>query len=63
MNKLGRPKSKKSKDVQVNFRLTREEMARLENASKKYGKSKSEVIRKGINQQYEEAMKEKKWTN
>ena len=48
MNKLGRPKSKKSKDVRINFRLTREEMARLENASKKYGKSKSEVIRTGI---------------
>ena len=44
MNKLGRPKSKKSRDVQINFRLTREEMVRLENASKKYGKSKSEVL-------------------
>lgn len=63
MKKIGRPKSENSRKFRINLRITDEEMKRLENASKKYGKSKSEVIRKGINQQYEEAMKEEKWTN
>ena len=48
MNKLGRPKSKKSKKTRLEIRLTEEEMLRLEAASKKYGKSKSEVVRTGI---------------
>ena len=60
MKKIGRPKSENSRKFRINLRITDEEMKRLENASKKYGKSKSEVIRKGINQQYEEAMKEEK---
>ena len=63
MKKIGRPKSENSRKFRINLRITDEEMKRLENASKKFGTSKSEVIRKGINQQYEEAMKEKKWTN
>ena len=48
MNKLGRPKSKKSRKNRLEIRLTEEELLRLEAASKKYGKSKSESARTGI---------------
>ena len=48
MNKLGRPKSKKSRKNRLEIRLTEEELLRLEAASKKYGKSKSEIARTGI---------------
>ena len=48
MKKIGRPKSENSRKFRINLRITDEEMKRLENASKKYGKSKSEVIRTGI---------------
>lgn len=48
MNKLGRPKLKKSRKNRLEIRLTEEELLRLEAASKKYGKSKSEIARTGI---------------
>ena len=48
MNKLGRPKSKKSKENRLEIRLTEEELLRLEAACKKFGKSKSEIARTGI---------------
>ena len=40
MNKLGRPKSKKSRKNRLEIRLTEEELLRLEAACKKLGKSK-----------------------
>ena len=54
--KTGRPKSDNSKDTMLRVRIDEELAEKLEIASKEMGITKSEVVRNGIENEYQKAI-------
>lgn len=52
MNPSGRPRRDGSKTEEFKFRMSREDMKKLEETANKLGKSKSDVLRDGIELEY-----------
>lgn len=50
--RTGRPHSENPKNVRVETRMTTEELEKLEYCCKATGKSRSEIVREGINEVY-----------
>ena len=48
MNSNGRPVRDGSKTEEFKFRMSREDASKLEETSRKLGKSKSDILREGI---------------
>ncbi len=55
--KIGRPKSDKKKDTMLRVRIDEEMVQKLEIASNELGMTKSEVVRDGIEFEYQRAIK------
>lgn len=53
--KTGRPKSDNSKDTMLRVRIDEDTVNKLDFASKKLGVTKSEVVRNGIENEYQKA--------
>lgn len=54
--KIGRPKSDNNKDTMFRVRLDEQEVMKLEFASKELGITKSEVVRNGIETEYQKSV-------
>lgn len=54
---MGRPKLDHSKDVMLRVRIDKELEKKLEIASKKLNITKSEVVRNGIEREYQRSLK------
>ena len=52
MNPNGRPRRDGSKTERCVFRMSKEDMLKLEEASRKLGKTKSDVLREGLDLAY-----------
>ena len=57
--KPGRPPTGNARDIQYRLRMTVDESAKLDYCCEVYGLTKAEVIRRGIDELYEKAQKEK----
>ena len=57
--RTGRPKSDNSKDTMLRVRIDDETVQKLEITSKELGISKSEVVRNGIENEYQKAVNKK----
>lgn len=57
--RTGRPKSDNSKDTMFRVRIDEETVNKLEFASKELNITKSEVVRNGIENEYQKAIKKK----
>lgn len=57
--RTGRPKAEQPKDVRIQIRLDRQTLERLDEFAKSHSKTRSEIIRKGIELVYREANREK----
>lgn len=55
--RTGRPKSDNSKNTMLRVRIDEETVNKLEITSKELGISKSEVVRNGINGEYQKVQK------
>lgn len=55
----GRPKSNNPRDMQYRLRLTLDEVEKLEYCCKVFGLTKADVLRRGLNDMFEKAQKEK----
>lgn len=55
--RTGRPKSDNSKSTMLRVRIDDETARKLEIASKESGKTKSDVVRNGIESEYQRALK------
>lgn len=55
--RTGRPKSDNSKDTMLRVRIDEETVNKLDFASKKLDMTKSEVVRNGIESEYQKALK------
>lgn len=56
--RTGRPKSENSKDTMLRVRINDETKKKLDYSAKKFGISRSEVVRNGIENEYQKAKKE-----
>ena len=57
--RTGRPKSDNSKDTMLRVRIDEEMASKLEFASKELDVSKSEIVRNGIESEYQKALNKK----
>ena len=57
--RTGRPKSDKSKDTMIRVRIDDEMVKKLEIASKNLQITKSDVVRNGIEDEYQRSIKKK----
>lgn len=57
--KLGRPTDDPKKD-RVGFRLTEDESSMIDYCCKVFGITKTEVVRRGIKEMYQQAIKQEK---
>lgn len=57
--RTGRPKSNNSKDTMLRVRIDEETANKLEIASKELSITKSEVVRKGIENEYQKTLSKK----
>ena len=55
--KKGRPASENPKDFMLRVRLDQETLAQLEKCCEVSGKSRSEVVREGVQEQYDKIKK------
>ena len=55
--KVGRPASENPKDYMLRVRLDRETLERLDECCEATGKSRSEVVREGIQEQHDKIKK------
>lgn len=55
--RTGRPKSDNSKDVMLRVRLDKDMVEKLEKASENLNITKSEVVRNGIESEYQRSIK------
>lgn len=57
--RTGRPKSDNSKDTMLRVRIDEETVNKLEYASKELGITKSEIVRNGIESEYQRSLEKK----
>ncbi len=55
--KTGRPKSDNSKDTMLRVRIDEDTVRKLETVSRELGITKSEVVRNGIENEYQRVLK------
>ena len=55
--RTGRPKSENAKGTMLRVRIDDSTLSKLEDTAKKLNVSKSDVVRNGINSEYEKALK------
>lgn len=55
--RTGRPKKDNNKDIMIRVRIDDDMGKKLEIASKNYGISKSDVVRNGIENEYQRSLK------
>jgi len=57
-NDRGRPKSNNPKDYMLRVRMDAETLKQLDECCEREGESRSEIVRKGIKEQYDRTQKE-----
>lgn len=58
--RTGRPKLENAKDVRIGVRMDNETIRKLDEVARLRSENRSEVVRRGIEHEYQEALKEQK---
>lgn len=58
--RTGRPKLENAKDARIGVRMDNETIRKLDEVVRLRSESRSEVVRRGIEHEYQEALKEQK---